>query len=399
MKIAAILDGRIHSGGGFNQALNSILQMRDLAKGFFDFMVVTSIPDNIAHLQELDIDAVYLKPSIKDKWLSFCALNPIGRKVQAKWKMIGALEICLVRHQVDLVYFLEPVIRALSLQRLNYVITVWDLCHRDTPEFPEVREFNQFLAREHVYHHCLAQAVAILADSTILADRLAARYGIDHDKIIAMPFSPSPFFHKEDQTRDNNIIAKYKLQEDYFFYPAQFWAHKNHIRILQALLLLKDRGKQYKVVFCGFDHGNENHIRKFTVNNNLVEQVIFLGFVPSEDMQSLYQHCCAVIMPTYFGPTNLPPLEAWAMSKPLIYSSLFREHVQDAALCVNPDSERELADAIEQIATYETCRNKLVAKGAERLNTINEERNRAVNLLKQTLLRFQKRCECWEKRE
>ena len=47
MKIAAILDGNVETGGGFNQSLNAVLQMRDITKGEFDFVVITSLHANI----------------------------------------------------------------------------------------------------------------------------------------------------------------------------------------------------------------------------------------------------------------------------------------------------------------------------------------------------------------
>lgn len=395
MKIAAFLDGRADSGGGFNQALNAILQMRDIVNNKRDFMVVTTIRENVRYLELLGIRAEYLKPSISDKLMVLCALNPIAKKIQSKLKLVGTLEQYLLRQQVDLVYFLAPTLRTISLQRLNYIITVWDLCHRDTPEFPEVRLFNEFLSREQIYNHCLAQALFILVDSSVLAERIVTRYGVEYERIIIMPFSPSPFLVVE-KSNNTNVLQKYGIQDGYFFYPAQFWAHKNHIRILEALLLLREKGLECRVVFCGSDKGNAKHVKQFVYDHGLSAKVKIVDFVPAADMRGLYQHCQAVVMPTYFGTTNIPPLEAWLLEKPLIYSDSFREQVGEAAICVNPDSAGELAEAMQELAESDLKCAELVRVGTDRLREVDEERKHAEELLRAALSRFEKRRRCWK---
>lgn len=394
MKIAAVLENKIDSGGGFNQSLNAILQMRDLAEHQFDLIVVTSIRANVAVLNKLGVTSEYFKPSVRDKLLTMCALHAIGRTIQNKLKFIGPLERHLLKLHVDLVYFLSPSMRSVSLQHLNYIITVWDLCHRDTPEFPEVREFNQFLSREFIYHNCLAQALVILVDSDVLADRIVTRYGVDRDRIIAMPFSPSPFF-QDGRQESKDVLQKYTLKSNYLFYPAQFWSHKNHIRILEALLMLKEKELKLHMVFCGSDQGNRRYIEKIVQEYRLSDQVHILGFVPSKDMQALYQHCRAVVMPTYFGPTNLPPLEAWTLRKPLIYSAHLSDQVGEAAICIDPDSAEDLANAMRLIQESDEVCNELTEKGIAALNLVNAVRKDAEKELQSTLFRFEKRRKCW----
>jgi len=65
-----------------------------------------------------------------------------------------------------------------------------------------------------------------------------------------------------------------------------------------------------------------------------------LGFVPIEDMRGLYEGSLAIVMPTYFGPTNIPPLEAWTLEKPLIYSTHLAEQAGDAALLIDPNNAK-----------------------------------------------------------
>jgi glycosyltransferase involved in cell wall biosynthesis len=395
VKIGAILDNMITTGGGFNQALNAVLQMSRICKDKYEFSVYTSIAQNVEYLNRLGVDAKRYKVSLVDKTLAYTATNSLLRRIQNKQKLIGSMEKRLLSDHVDLVYFATPTTRSILLQKLNYIATIWDLSHRDSPEFPEVRIFNQFLSTEYTCSNTLAQALTVICDSTTLADRLSYRYGIDQNRLMVMPYSPSPFTEHKHAMSKAEILEKYRLDEGYYFYPAQFWAHKNHVRLLQAYQLLLKNGAERQLVFCGSDQGNLSHVKSVTSSLHLDQHVHFLGFVPSEDIRGLYEGACAVLMPSYFGPTNLPPLEAWKLEVPLVYSSCFADHAGNAAILANPDSATEWAEAMNKVLDKETA-CELVHNGTKRLRDIEEERVSAELKLRQCMDKFSKRLECWK---
>jgi glycosyltransferase involved in cell wall biosynthesis len=233
-----------------------------------------------------------------------------------------------------------------------------------------------------------------MTDSAALAAAISRRYGIDAERLLPMPFAPAPSLSAASSTDKATVLAKYGMQEGYFFYPAQFWAHKNHIRVLQALLLLRSRGHYLRLAFAGGDQGNRSHVEKFVEANALRDHVRLLGFVPARDMRGLYEGCRAVVMPTYFGPTNIPPLEAWLIGKPLIYSSQFREQAGEAALLVDPDDADALAGAMHACLEDETC-DALVRAGAMRLQQIEQQRRDAEAALLMRLRQFEAKRNCW----
>lgn len=395
MRIAAILDHDVSSGGGFNQSLNAIIQMERLCEGQFEFSVYTTVRENISYLQQHGIASKYCKGNVIDKWLVFAATNHMARYLQSRLPLTGKLEKTLLLDGVDIVYFTSPSSQCLSLQSLNYITTVWDLCHRDTPEFPEVRTRNQFLIRDYTFSNTLAQAVCVLCDSPILVERISKSYGVDPARLLSVPFSPSPFFDEKHSAPKEKVLRKYHLEEGYYFYPAQFWAHKNHIRLLQALQSLKNRGIIKHLVLCGGDQGNQGYIESCVHKFGLEGLVHFLGFVPSEDIRGLYEGCQAVVVPTYFGPTNLPPLEAWKIGKPLIYSSHLAEQVGSAALLFDPDSADDLAESMSRVLENNVVAD-LKKQGALRLAEIDLERAEAENELIKRLSNFAKRLQCWK---
>ncbi len=396
IKIIAILNNAIGTGGGFDQALNAVVQMQRLSINRFDFEVFTTEEHNVYFLSRLGIQATFIKVTFFDRLLVKFSQNSFWQSLQVRLKLIGPLERKLIRHGCDVVYFVTPSNLSECLQKLNYINTVWDLCHRETPEFPEVRDFNIFFIREKNYQHNFGPALLTLTDSYKLADMASQYYGIERTRFLEMPFGPTSFIDEMHAIKKEDVLKKYSIETDYFFYPAQLWAHKNHIRILQALQILRDvHGWMPTVVFSGKDCGNLNYIKKYIKNHNLELQVMILGFIPSEDMRGLYEGSMAVVMPTYFGPTNLPPLEAWSLGLPLIYSAHLAEQTDNAALLVDPDNATELSDAM-LLCTKPEVRNQLISAGHRRLADIAYQRTVAENKLCNMLAKFAARRQCWE---
>lgn len=397
MKVLAVFDVAIGAGGGFNQALTAILQMGRVCKGRFDFEVVTASRENVAILERLGVASSVDVTSIRDRLVSRLLSVPLIRRVRdgfdKTWRY--PIEERLLARKADIIYLVGGYSVASYLRTLNYIFTVWDLCHRDHPEFPEVRNYGEFQKREEAYQRMLTPAQLILTDSAQLVESIARRYGVDPERMLPMPFAPAPFIDSALATAREDVLRKYGLVEGYLFYPAQFWAHKNHVRILEALVLLRARDQRPTAVFSGGDQGNRAYVERLVAQHDLREQVRFIGFAPAEDMRGLYEGCHAVVMPTYFGPTNIPPLEAWLLGKPVIYSAHLQEQVWDAALLADADDATQLAAAMEKVRDPETC-SALVRAGTLRLKELERQRIESELELVKRLMQFEARRRCWE---
>ena len=395
IKIIAIIESTIGTGGGFDQALNAIMQMKRLSSNRFEFNVFTTQESNISVLTQLGIQAENTKITFCDRLLVRFSKSRFWRSLLGFFQLIGPLERKLITASCDLVYFVTPGNLSAALNKLNYITTLWDLCHRETPEFPEMRNFKKFLIREEKYKNNFGPAVITITESQRLSDMASEYYGVESNRFLAMPLTPSQFLSEGNSVNAKEILIKYRLEANYLFYPAQFWGHKNHIRILQALIILRnENGWKPTVVFSGKDYGNLEYINEFIENNMLKSQVKIIGFVPSEDMRGLYQNAMVVIMPTYFGPTNLPPLEAWSLGVPLIYSAQLAEQAGNAALLVDPDDAAELAAAMLHSRKQEV-QEQLICAGYDRLEAIAEQRKSAETKLCAVIHKFAMRRECW----
>jgi glycosyltransferase involved in cell wall biosynthesis len=89
-----------------------------------------------------------------------------------------------------------------------------------------------------------------------------------------------------------------------------------------------------------------------------------------------YSHALALVMTTFFGPTNIPVLEAWAASCPVITPNIrgIREQVEDAGLLVDPGDVPAIAEAIWTIYSDSELRKKLINKGLHRVQEWTPEK-------------------------
>ncbi len=397
MKIIAVLNNSVGSGGGVDQALNAIIQMKSICREKFIFEVFVTQKSNAEFLRQLSIKVTLIRITFIDRFLAKFSQNVIWQSIQLRLKILGPLEKKLISRGCDLVYFVAPGELCGALQKLNYINTLWDLCHRESPEFPEVRSFNNFFIRENNYKNNLGLALLNITDSENLSALAAKIYGVDRARFLAVPFSPTPYFEDRFASNEKVVFKKYDMQEGYFYYPSQFWPHKNHIRILQALVILREQHKWMpKVVFSGKDYGNLDYILNQIKEKNLGSQIKVLGFVPAEDLKVLYKKSLAIVMPTYFGPTNLPPIEAWMLDKPLIYSSHLINQAQDAAILINPDDASDLAKAMFSCRDSEVV-ERLIENGRKRIKTIDADRLISEKKLTVILENFSLRRDCWGK--
>jgi glycosyltransferase involved in cell wall biosynthesis len=280
------------------------------------------------------------------------------------------------RQGIELVFWTVPNPLAFECGS-PFVMPIHDLQHRLQPRFPEVSENGEWQAREHLYRNAARRATVLIADSAEGRDDILSFYGqlVPPERVAILPFVPAPHISVEDPDNQVRRVRKrFALPERYFFYPAQFWPHKNHEGIVRALGLLHARGRSdICVVFCGSRDGplyaqTHRAAIRLSVDLGVGKQVTSLPYVPDALMGGLYLGSAGLVMPTFFGPTNIPVLEAWKLGRPVITSDIrgIRSQAGDAALLVDPNSPKDLADAMQALWDDRTLALRFVEAGRRR---------------------------------
>ncbi len=269
----------------------------------------------------------------------------------------------------DLMIYVKPGVHSFQW-KYRAIFPIHDLQHRLQPEFPEVSENGEYRRREYFYTRSISKASAILTDSETGREDVINCYGVDKNKIFPIPYI-APTFRTTQTSPDflEHIKKKYSLPSHYLFYPAAFWEHKNHARLIQAIAILAtQKNVRIPLILAGTKRAEYNKLASLVDLLGLRDTVNFIGYVPDEDMAALYRQALALVMPTFFGPTNIPILEAWMAECAVITSGLrgIREHVGDAALLVDPRNEHTIATAIWSLYESPELRKELIERGRTR---------------------------------
>lgn len=306
----------------------------------------------------------------------------------------GLLDAAVVGGRVDIVWFLTPTTEPVSVP---FITTVWDLEHRNHPYFPEVSVSGwTWEERESFYRSTLRRASVVLTGTEECRRQIVQFYQVPERRIAVVPF-PVPSLQIEDFPAASDEIGE--PPEPYVYYPAHFWPHKNHVAILYALKLLEAEGVNIGAVFTGIDVGNLAHVRKTGDELGINDRVRYVGFVDPRSVVNLYRGALALVYPSFFGPDNLPPLEAFTLECPVIAADVpgAAETLGDAAILVDPGNEHGIADAVRRVSTDETLRSNLIARGSERIR----ERTGAAyaSAVASELDRFGSILRCWSRDE
>jgi len=254
------------------------------------------------------------------------------------------------------------------------ITTIYDLEHRKHPEFPEVSSKGRWASREFFFKKICKRSKKIFVDSDIGKEDVVHFYKCNSNDVIVLPYLPPNYLEENIKEEESlEILKKFNLPSKFLFYPAQFWPHKNHMNLLTAIKLLRDGGTIVSIVLCGSkkkEWGEYDRVLKYIKDNQLDRQVFVLGYVENNEMSALYKSCQAMVMPTFFGPTNIPVLEAWKMECPVLYSNIrgCREQLGDAGLLIDPRDPSNIAENIKRIWIDSDLRNDLIMKGKHRLN-------------------------------
>jgi glycosyltransferase involved in cell wall biosynthesis len=285
------------------------------------------------------------------------------------------LERSLAKEHADLVWFATSYVERCDLP---YIFTVLDIEHASQPWFPEVSAGGIWERREQHFSRYVRKATRVIAPNVAGRDQIARHYRIEPDRVLCLGH-PTPTFARDAARQDplpRARVDQLGVRGSYLLYPAQFWPHKNHATLLRVVSELSaEGGAPYELVLVGSDkRGQLAYVQELASAAGITELVHFLGFVGTEELVALYQHAHALTYVSFFGPENLPPLEAFALGCPVIAADVpgAREQLGDAAIMVSPTGAGEIAQAVRRLEET-VVRRDLAARGRERAASLTPE--------------------------
>ena len=265
---------------------------------------------------------------------------------------------------LDIDKFICPVISLYPHFYLNkpFVFTLHDMQERYYPYFFTLRDKvirwlnNRSLSKT---------ADKILCESQFVKSDIIKFLEADPNKVHVVQSPPPKCFNSStiDENLYKTIKAKYNLPEEYIFYPAQFWPHKNHIKLLEAFGIVKKEFKDLKLVFTGSKQKNFQNVDRRIQELQLENDIVYLGYIDYSDLPFLYKMSKFLVMPTLFESISIPIYEAFSLKVAVCCSNVVAlpEQVGEAGLIFDPNNENDIA---KKMIMY-LSNNKLLTEKAE----------------------------------
>jgi glycosyltransferase involved in cell wall biosynthesis len=197
-------------------------------------------------------------------------------------------------------------------------------------------------------------------------DDIVARYGLDPGKILIVPGAPATSAY--DPATDDDVLAvreRLGLPGQFAVYPAKAWPHKNHLRLVAALKVLRDRGVDVPIVMTGAQDGRDRPVMAAAEADGVSDLVHFTGFVEPADLNAIYRAARMMVFPSLFEGWGLPVLEALAAGLPLACSQVtcLPAITAGAADLFDPYDPAAIAGAIERVWLDHGTRARLTTAG------------------------------------
>lgn len=252
------------------------------------------------------------------------------------------------------------------------VMTVFDL----TFEFyPQTKARTGLFWWTFLGRKGINKANRIITLSASTQNDLCRHFGMASERVrVAYPYAPSIF---KPDVRQAQIAARYKLPAAYLLYLGTLEPRKNIPTLLRAFALAKQRGAlPHALVIAGQRGWLYQDIFRTVEQLGLKEHVIFLGYVPDEDLPALYSGADLFAYLSWYEGFGLPVLEAMACGTPVLVSnvSALPEVVGDAGLLVAPNDLEQAATEMLRILSDADLRRELSARGLARAQFFSQER-------------------------
>lgn len=225
------------------------------------------------------------------------------------------------------------------------------------PDFQE-KYYPSFFSEEDLQFRAgyqqelIARKVQLVFSSKNAADDFKKFYPAAENKTYVLPFAVT--VADTSGVSYEAVAAKYGITSNHFFItPNQFWVHKNHMVIVEAAALLKNKGIKCQFVFSGLEHDLRSphysvRLREKVAELGLEETIIFPGFMDRKELVKLIEAATAVIQPSLFEGWSTVVEDGKAMNKYIIASNLpvHYEQMGDKGLYFDPNDAEALCSQI-----------------------------------------------------
>ena len=346
-------------------------------------------------LSQVDNDnqyVVFARPEHIEEWKiaqpNFCFLPSASkiRPFRLAWEQY-ALPFLVRQHKIDVLH--SPHYTMSFIRMCRSVVTFHDMIFF---LYPEVHCVSKRFFFRTMMLISSRRADAIIADSESTLRDVKNLLRVIPDKVHAIPLAAgSNYCLITDRNAVNRICSQYGLQiGEYVLFVGVLEPRKNIPVLLHAYRELVDRGVRKKLAIVGKRGWMFSEIFSTVQALRIEDKVVFTGYVPEENLPSLYNGACLFVYPSLYEGFGLPVLEAMSCGTPVVTSNVssMAEIAGESALLVDPHEPKLLAQAMEKILVDDGLIRSMREDGLKRAAEYSWERT-----ARETLKVYHKVCQ------
>lgn len=288
------------------------------------------------------------------------AAEQVGRRIL--WEQTS-LPRQVRRLRVDLLH--GPAFSIPAAASIPVVVSVPDLSFR---LFPAYHPRGRRLYLDLVARVSLARARAVIAISESTKQDVCRVYGVPAERVYVTPLGVSERFYPRTESEKAEFLSRLGIGP-FIYYQGTLEPRKNLLTLVEAYRRLRQTGGlPHKLVLGGAPGWGHEAIREAVERYGLEEQVVFLGYVSSEESPDWYGAADLFVYPSAYEGFGLPPLEAMASGTPVVTAdtSSLPEVVGEAGVMVSPGDATALAGAMGSLLGDRARLAELAQAGRER---------------------------------
>lgn len=254
------------------------------------------------------------------------------------------------------------------------VTTLHDIIPSKLPK--TVSESYLKIYNENIYK-ILKKSSYILTVSNFSKLDIMETFNINENKIFVTHLSPSKIYRPINQKLALSFLKKtFNINYNYILYIGGFSPRKNITRLIEAFSKVHDHNKKIKLIIVGTKGKSYNDYLNRCIKLNLINNVIFTGFVKTLYLPLLYNCASCFIYPSLYEGFGLPPLESMACGTPTIASNLtsIPEVLGTATLYINPYDVDDIYEKINLILNNNKIRSSIIINGLNHVKNFSWEK-------------------------
>jgi alpha-1,3-rhamnosyl/mannosyltransferase len=281
------------------------------------------------------------------------------------------------RLKIDLVHHAGGVIPLIRSGRP--VLTIHDLQYLFYPDYftrSKLAYLRLMMPRS------AESARLILTPSEYSRRTVIERLRIDPTIVTVVPHGISS---KEAVDPVTDIKQRHGIGDRFFLYPAASYPHKNHLVLIEAFAMVREKHPDVTLVLTGAKgsaqwgtaKSMETPLAEEIRSRGLKGHVRSLGYVPGAELEALYREAVALTFPSRFEGFGAPVLEAMARACPVLAAdaTALPEVVSDAGRLLSPDNADHWCQAMCEVLENEGLRQRMQVAGAERAKEYTWQRS------------------------